>query len=674
MGRIAREPQRRILDLNLTILASLLMALFAIVFAVYLMRYVLEKKKGTTKMIEISDAIRTGANAYLARQFLVAAIFVSGLTVILGCILGVSASITFALGATLSGLSAYIGMQIAIHANVRTAYAACNSFDESLALATRSGTVAGMSLTGLGLLGVGALYVILGNPLLLLGMGFGASLIGLFARVGGGIYTKAADMGADLVGKVEVGIPEDDPRNPAAIADQVGDNVGDIAGTGSDVFQSYVMALVASMILGLGVYGTQGLVYPLTVAAAGILSSMIASFFILSRGSNAQSAIYRGVYVAAILVSIMSALLSLAIFNNIKEFYATLAGIVTVVLLAWITLYYTSPSGKPVQGIAQAATEGPAMNIIFGFTKGFESTILSVLVFSVAIVLAYHFGGLYGISMVAVGFLSITATLIAMSSYGPIVDNAKGVIELSGMHGEAQKVIDDLDSVGNTTKAVCKVYALGTSAFAQVAIFSAFVEATNLTAINVANPTVAAGLLIGGMLSFLFVSQILRAIGNSAYKMVAEVRRQFAEIPGLKEGKVKADYAKCVDISTRGALKGMFVPALFAIIVPLIVGYTIGVEAVGGLIAGNLVTTIPLGLMMIQGGAAWDNAKKYVEAGNLGGVGTETHAATVVGDTVGDPLKDAAGPSLDFLMNLIGSMAILFASSFIAFALFLGRA
>lgn len=660
----------RRLDLNLTVAVSLFVGLFAIVFAVYLMRDVLRKSKGTTKMIEISDAIKIGAQAYLARQFSVAALFVTGLTVILGYVLGIFVALTFVSGAVLSGLSAYIGMRIAIHTNGRTANAACNSFDESLTVATKSGTVVGMSLTGLGLLGVGVMYLILGNPLLLLGMGFGASLIGLFARVGGGIYTKAADVGADLVGKVEEGIPEDDPRNPAVIADQVGDNVGDIAGTGSDVFQSYVMALAAAMILGLAVYGIQGLIYPLTVAAAGILSSMIASFFIRSKSSNAQRAIYRGMYVAAILVSAMSAPVSLVLFNSLKEFYPTLVGIVTVVLLAWITLYYTSPNRKPVRGIAQASTEGPAMNIIFGFTKGFESTILSMLVFTSAVVLAYHFGGLYGISMVAVGFLSITATLIAMSSYGPIVDNAKGIIELSGIRGGVRKVIDDLDSVGNTTKAVCKVYALGTSAFAQVAIFSAFVEATSLTAINVANPIVTAGLLIGGMLPFLFVSQILRAIGNSAYKMVAEVHRQFAEIPGLKDGKAKADYAKCVDISTRGALRGMFVPALFAIIVPLIVGYTIGVEAVGGLIAGNLVTTIPLGLMMIQGGAAWDNAKKYVEAGNLGGIGTKTHAATVAGDTVGDPLKDAAGPSLDFLMNLIGSMAILFASSFIALALF----
>ena len=641
----------------------------SIVFAVYLMRGLLRKSRGNAKIVETSDAIRVGAHAYIARQFFVSVAFGTLITVILIYALGILVAASFALGAILSGLSAYIGLRVAVYMNDRTAYAACSSFKESLFIATKSGTVVGLALAGLGILGVGLMYVIVGDPLLLMGMGFGASLIGLFARVGGGIYTKAADIGADLVGKIEVGIPEDDPRNAAVIADQVGDNVGDIAGTGSDVFQSYIMALVAAMILGLVIYRIQGLFYPLTVAAAGVLSSLIASFSIRSRDSNAQGALYRSMYVAIVLVSVMSAGLSWVIFHDLAEFYATFVGVITVALLAWITLYYTSTSRKPVQSIAKASSEGPAMNIIFGFTKGFESIVLSIVVFASAVVFAYLFAGLYGISMVAVGFLSITATLVAMSSYGPIVDNAKGILELSGVNGGAQKIIDDLDSVGNTTKAVCKVYALGTSAFAQVAIFSAFVQATNSTAINVANPIVAAGLLIGGMLSFLFVSQILRAIGASAYKMVAEVRRQFAEIAGLKEGTAKADYAKCVDISTRGALKGMFIPAVIAMIIPLVVGYTIGVDAVGGLLAGNLVTTIPLGLLMIQGGAAWDNAKKYVEKGNLGGVGSKTHEATVVGDTVGDPLKDAAGPSLDFLMNLIGSMAILFASSFITLAL-----
>ena len=659
--------------MNLYVLFAPIVGLLAIVFAIFLIRDLLRKSRGSREMTDVSDDIKTGAHAYIARQFLVAGLFVAGITFAVGFVLGGPVALAFALGAVLSGLSAYVGMRVAVHMNSRTANAACSSLGESLDVAVKSGTAVGLSLAGLGLLGVGLMYAIVGDPFLLLGMGFGASLIGLFARVGGGIYTKAADIGADLVGKIEEGIPEDDPRNAAVIADQVGDNVGDIAGTGSDVFQSYVMALVAAMILGLSVYGFYGVIYPLGVAAAGIVSSLIAvvaeKFLIRPEIRSAQQAIYRSLYLAIVLVAAMSALISFILFGGLREFYATFVGIVAVVLLAWITLYYTSASRKPVQGIARASAAGPAMNIIFGFARGFESTIFSVLVFTAAVVLAYLFSGAYGISMVAVGFLSITATLIAMSSFGPIVDNAKGIIELSKVHGEALNAIDELDSVGNTTKAVCKVYALGTSAFAQVAIFSAFVQATKLPSINLANPLVAAGLLIGGMLSFLFVSQILQAIGTSAFKMVSEVRRQFAEITGLREGTAKADYAKCVDISTRGALRGMFVPAVFSLIIPLAVGYLMGVEAVGGLIAGNLVTTVPLGLMMIQGGAAWDNAKKYVEKGHLGGIGTKTHEATIVGDTVGDPLKDAAGPSLDFLMNLIGSMSILFASSFMAIAL-----
>jgi K(+)-stimulated pyrophosphate-energized sodium pump len=431
------------------------------------------------------------------------------------------------------------------------------------------------------------------------------------------------------------------------------------------------MALVAAMILGLAVYGISGLLYPLIVAASGIIASLIASFFISTKNTDAQKAIYKGMYLAVGLVCLIVLPFAWLIFGGIREYLATILGTFTIVFLAWLTLYYTSMRRKPIQGIARASSAGPAMNIIFGFAIGFESAVPSVLIFAASVLLSFAISGIYGVSIAAIGFLSINATLVAMSSYGPIVDNAKGIMELSGVHnGDALKIMDELDSVGNTTKAVCKVYALGTSAFAQVAIFTAFLEATNLRVINVANPPVVAGLLMGGVLSFLFVSQILKAVGNSALRMVAEVRRQFAEIPGLKEGIAKADYKKCVSISTRGALKGMFLPAIIAIIFPLAVGYSIGVEALGGLLAGNLVSTILLGFMMIQAGAAWDNAKKYVETGKLGDVSTKTYEATVVGDTVGDPLKDAAGPSLDFLMNLIGSMAILFAASFLAYALF----
>ena len=375
-------------------------------------------------------------------------------------------------------------------------------------------------------------------------------------------------------------------------------------------------------------------------------------------------------YVGIICVSAISALAGYILFGTLNEFYSTLVGIVTIIILSWITLYYTSPRWRPVREIAEASKTGPAINIIFGLARGFESTVLPIVVSALAVFFSWYFSGLYGISMLAVGFLSMAATLTAMSSYGPIVDNAKGIVEFAGIGDEVVGVMDTLDSVGNSTKAVCKVYAIQTSAFAQVAIFSAFVAATGLKAIDVTRAPVTTGLIIGGMLSFLIASQILKACGKSAYRMIEEVRRQFAEIPGLKEGKAKPDYKKCVDISTRGALRGMFVPAALTIIVPLAVGYVFGVEAIGGLLAGNLVTTLPLALMMVQGGASWDNAKKYIEGGNLGGIGSPAHAAAVVGDTVGDPFKDAAGASLDVLMNLIGTIATLFASSFIAYALF----
>jgi K(+)-stimulated pyrophosphate-energized sodium pump len=630
----------------------------------------LGKKNGTSEADEVSEVIRTGARTFLNIEFTMVAIFGAVLAVMLHFLLGSFVALTFVIGAVLSGLSGYIGVTVAVHTNAKTSRAALKSFREAFGIATNSGTVAGMSLAGLALLGVSLLYIIVRNPVLLLGLGFGASLICLFARVGGGIYTKAADIGADLVGKIEIGIPEDDPRNPAVIADQVGDNVGDIAGTGSDVFQSYVMALVAAMILGETVHGLQGLAYPMLVAAAGIVSSSVASFFAHPRNSDGQRAMYRTLYVAVIVVSMIAAFLAWMLFGNLHAFYPTLVGIVAVVLFACVTLYYTSPNRRPVLDIAGASTTGPATNLIFGLARGFESTVLQVVIFAVAVVLASFIDGLYGISMVAVGFLSITATLVAMASYGPVVDNASGIIQILGFHGEARETTRALDAVGNTTKAVCKGYAIETSAFAQVAILSAFITRTNLKFINLANPSVIAGLLIGAMLSFLIVSQILTAVGKSAYRMIEEERRQFSQIPGLKEGKAKPDYTKCVDISSRWALRSMFIPASLTITIPIMVGFVLGVESVGGLIAGNLITTLPLALMMVQGGAALDNAKKFVEAGNLGGIGSSTHAATVIGDMVGDSLKDAAGASLDVLMNLIGIVSILFASLFVAHHLF----
>ncbi len=654
--------------MNLILLAPVA-GLSAVIFAIYRAYRMLKKPNGTASMVDISNTIKIGATAYLNRQFKTVAIVGAVLTVLISFAFGIFVALTFAVGAFFSALSAYIGVIIAIRANVKTAEAAKHSFKEALETASHSGTIVGLSLTGLGLLGVSALYFLLGDPILLVGLGFGASLIGLFARVGGGIYTKAADMGADLAGKVEMGFPEDDARNPAVIADQVGDNVGDIAGTGSDVFQSYVCALVATMILGITVYGSEGLVYPLAVLGAGIFASMAGSFFIRTKNGDARQAMDKSMYVAAIVVSATSALVAWIIFHRFSAFYATITGVVAVVLFAWLTEYYTSPEKSPVKAIAKASKTGPATNILMGLSLSFESITVPIVVFSAAVMVAYYFEGLYGIALVAVGFLSITATFIAMSSYGPIVDNARGMIEMTGSNQEEHKVVDALDSVGNITKAVCKVYAIGTSALAQVALFSAYIHAAQLQTIDVMKPSVITGMLIGGMLSFVFCSLIIKAVGNAAYSMIKEVRKQFSENFGLANGEVKPNYARCVDISTKAALKGMLLPALLSVAVPLIVGLMFGKEAMGGLIVGNLVTMLPLAIVMSIGGAAWDNAKKFIEAGNLGGKGTPAHTAAVIGDTVGDSLKDAAGPSLDVFINLIGIVALLYAASLATYSL-----
>jgi len=651
--------------LNLEIVAPI-SGVIALVFATYLAYRVLKKPKGSEHIIDISNSIKIGATAYLNRQFTTAAIFGAVLSFIIYFTLGSVTALTFVVGAIFSALSAYVGVIIAINTNMRTAESARHGIKEALSTSFQSGTVIGMLLAGLCLLGVSSLYFLLKDPFLLVGLGFGASLIGLLARVGGGIYTKAADVGADLVGKIEMGIPEDDPRNPAVIADQVGDNVGDIAGTGSDVFQSYVCTLVAAMILGISMYGKEGLIYPMIILGAGILSSIVGSFFVRVNHVGARRAINRGMYVAAILISIVSAFVSWEIFHSLNAFYATLAGIITVILFAYMTEYYTSFNKKPVRAIANASRTGAATNVLMGYAMSFESMAIPIIVFSASIMVAYYFDGLFGITLLAVGFLSITATFIAMSSYGPIVDNAHGMVEMTGLSSKVHLVMNKLDSVGNVTKAVCKVYAVGTSALAQVALISAYISAAKLVTIDVTKPPIIVGMLIGGMLSFLFCSLIIKAVGNAAYKMIEEIRRQFRRNHKFRNGE-KPNYARCVDISTKAAIRGMFLPAILSMIVPLIVGFLLGREALGGLIIGNLVTMLPLALVMCIGGAAWDNAKKFIEAGNFGGKGTPTHAAAVVGDTVGDPLKDAAGPSLDIFVNLIGIVALLYATSSLAY-------
>jgi len=651
---------------SIAIIASIFAQIFSI-FIVYRLSHKYNVVAG--KISEISDLIKRGSLAYLNKQFLLVSIVGIILAVAAGLFFGLLTALTFSLGSIFSALSAYLGTLIAINTNSKAACSAKESFQRAFMTAFNGGTAVGLLLTSFGLLvvsGLYALFLALGydDPSNLVGLGFGASLIGLFARVGGGIYTKAADISADLVGKVEMGLSEDDPRNPAVIADQVGDNVGDIAGTGSDVFQSYVCMLIATMILGMLTRGKEGATYPLLVLSTGLISSLIGSIFTRIGGGSVKGAkrsIYLGIYAASLLTATSSGILAYRIFGDLKVFYSVLAGIVAILLLAHITEYYTSPENKIVRSIVTASKSGPAINILTGLSVGLEATLIPTLILSLAILTAYWFEGLYGVTLVSVGFLSIMATFISMAAYGPIIDNANGLITMSRMNAELRKIMDMLDSIGNMTKATCKVYAVGTSALAQVALFSAYLKAAHLSAINIANPLTVVGLLIGGSLSFLLCSLVIKAVSRAAHIMIREVRREFSGGEIEKLGR-RHNYIRCIEISTRAALKGMFYPAMLSIVTPFIVGILLGPEALGGLIAGNLATTLPLSLLMCISGAAWDNAKKYIEVSRREEKGSPVHAASVIGDTVGDPLKDAAGPSLDIFINLIGTAALLYAA------------
>lgn len=635
------------------------------IFSVIVANSIFREQK---KFGKISEIIKKCSIAYLNRQFSTVAFFGIILAILLNLIFGFFIAATFSIGAFFSALSAYIGTIIAVNTNSKTAKNAGQGVRKAFLTAFQGGTVIGLISTGLGLFVVSALYLIFSSisymdPSPLVGLGFGASLVGLFARVGGGIYTKAADISADLVGKVEMGLFEDDPRNPAVIADQVGDNVGDVAGTGSDVFQSYVCTLVAAIILGVLNYGREGVIYPMLVLCAGLISSIIGSFTARIKIIDVRQAINLGIFVSAFITAFSSAILSQILFSSLYAFYIILAGIIAVLLLTYVTEYYTLPGKKPVNDIVRSSEAGPATNILAGLAVGLESTAVPTIIFLTVILLSYYFNGLYGLTLAAIGFLSINATLISLASYGPIVDNANGLITMSGSNPEIRKAIEELDAVGNVTKAICKVYAIGTSVLAQVALFSAYIEATGLKALNIANPLTITGMLIGGMLTFLLCSLVIKAVHQAAYIMIMEIRRQFSKGLGRK---IKPDYIKCIDISTRAAIKSMFYPALLSTAAPSLVGLLLGSEAMGGLIAGNLVTMLPVSLLMCISGACWDNAKKFVEANNLMSKKREIHAATVIGDTVGDPLKDAAGPSLDIFINLIGTIALIYATHIFA--------
>ena len=651
------------------------MAIVALLFAVYKICFVSKADAGTDRMKEIAASISEGARAFLFAEYRILAIFIVILLVAIGLFIDWVTAICFLCGALFSILAGYIGMNVATKANVRTANAArTNGMNKALAIAFSGGSVMGMCVVGLGLLGASVLFIITKSTNVLFGFSLGASSIALFARVGGGIYTKAADVGADLVGKVEAGIPEDDPRNPAVIADNVGDNVGDVAGMGADLFESYVGAIISAMTLGaagstLKLFSNGGMntLFPLVISACGILASVIATFFVRGKeGSNPHKALKMGSYVSALLVVIASVVFSKIMLGSYNASYAIVSGLIVGLIIGIITEIYTSGDYKFVKKIAQQSETGSATTIISGVAVGMMSTWIPVVLICVGIFVSYQFAGLYGIALAAVGMLSTTGITVAVDAYGPIADNAGGIAEMSGLDHSVRDITDKLDAVGNTTAAMGKGFAIGSAALTALALFVSFAEATGLASaeISLLSPNVVIGLLIGGMLPFVFSAMTMDSVSKAAYKMIDEVRRQFRKIPGIMEGKAKPDYKTCVAISTTAALKEMLVPGIMAVVVPLLVGFILGSAALGGLLAGALVTGVMMAMFMSNSGGAWDNAKKYIEEGNHGGKGSEAHKAAVVGDTVGDPFKDTSGPSINILIKLMTVVSTVFAALF----------
>ena len=640
-------------------------AIAALVVAGIAARLVLKEDQGSPRVREIAGAISVGASAFLKRQYTTiwAVIIVIAIVLFAAPGWGWQASVAYIGGALSSTIAGFLGMRIAVRANSRTATAAQSGLEKALNVAFRGGLVMGMSVVGIGLLGIFLVYTWLGVPTLILPYSFGASTVALFARVGGGIFTKTADVGADLVGKIEKNIPEDDPRNPAVIADNVGDNVGDVAGMGADLFESYVASTVAAMIVGVVAYGINGVTLPLLISAIGIFGSILSVAFVrVKKGRNPSYALNGATILSIVFTAFGAILISANLFGwsiGFNLFVAVLAGLISGLVIGLTSDYFTNNLYRPAKSIAKEDQSGAAIGILSGFSIGLLSTILPIISIAAATVVAFSTAGFYGITLAGVGMLAVTGMVVSTDAYGPVADNAGGIAEQSGMSEDIRKITDSLDSVGNTTKAITKGFAIGSAALTAVALFATYQQVTNLTKLDLLQPSVLAGVFLGVGVVALFSAMVILAVGRNAYKMVDEVRRQFREIPGLMEGKEKPDYAKCVDIATKGALRELVIPGVVALISPIIIGLILGKAALGGFLAGSIVVGLLFGLFMANAGGAWDNAKKYVEMGNFGGKGTPTHAAAVIGDTVGDPFKDTAGPSLNILIKLMSMVALI---------------